>query len=86
MKVRWLVIIAACALSGCGIDDAANVQAREEMMQSKPAYAYCLRANSAEPQTCVSLEQTYEADLQTYETTSARIRPGYAASSNQSSN
>ncbi len=86
MNIRWLVIIAAIALSGCGVHDAANVQARDEMMQSKQAYGYCLRANSAEPQTCVSLEQAYEADLQTYQATSARIRPGYAASSSQSSN
>ena len=86
IKARWLVIIATCALSGCGVAVADNVQARDDMMQSKQAYAYCLRANSAEPQTCVSLEQAYKADLKAYQATSAGIRPGYAVSSDQSSN
>ncbi len=86
LRVKWLVIIAACALSGCGVDDAANVQARDEMMQSKQAYEYCLRANSAEPPTCVSLEQAYEADRQAYQATSAGIRSRYAVSVDQSSN
>lgn len=86
MKAKWLVIVAACALFGCGAEAAGNAQARDDMMQSKQAYAYCLRANGSAPQTCVSLEQAYEADVRAYKATSTGVRPVDAAWSDKSSN
>jgi hypothetical protein len=84
MTAKFFVIVAAFVVSGCGV--VAKVDARNDMMQSKQAYTDCLRANSAEPQSCAGLKEAYEADLQAYRATSSGIRPGYAVSVDQSSN
>ena len=85
MKPKCFVSITLVfAVSGCGV--AAKVQARDEMMQSRQEYTDCLRAHSAEPQTCAGLKEAYQADLQAYRATSAGIRPGYSLSVDQSSN
>lgn len=64
-RLAAIFLVVALALAN-GCETTAQIQARQNMENSKAAYERCLQQNLGDPSKCEIFKRRYEADLKTY--------------------
>ncbi len=72
-KLLFVTLSVSILLSGCGL--AADVQARNDVENSKAEYKACLKQHPDDLSKCDALKKAYEADLEYWRATVRRWQP-----------